>query len=473
PRLLRFFQKRPIGEHVYRNLEDIKPELSTKIVHFLPKFVGFAYSVAVKCVLLSFIDPWLAVILLAYVIPFGVSQHYMYCHLQRFHVRMREESQKQFALMREGLAGIKTLKSLGRESRQIRQYTKQHVILTRVMFGYRWMRRLTDRLGWLIGEFLRRGIWLYVGYKALKGEMTIGQFTAIILLVKTAERPLTTFLYSIQRQRLGFVPARRVMETLDVSTDLPEPEDERELPPINGGIECDHVTFGYDPGRPVLKDVSFTIEAGQKVGIVGPSGGGKSTLMHLLMRLYDPDSGSIRIDEHDLREVTSESYHRQLGVMLQETFLYNETIRNNITFLNSNITDEQVRRGGEMAEVERFVNDEPEGYDRVIDEECNISGGQRQRIGIARALVHDPRLLLFEDPTSALDAQEEELVMNAVKKALEGRTGVIVTHRLNNIADADLILVIADGRLVEKGVHEELLVSGGAYTRMWKAQMKD
>jgi len=469
---MRFFQKRPIGEHVYRNLEDITPLLSMRIIQFLPMFIGFMYSVAVKCIILAFVDPWISVILLAYIIPLGATQHYFYGHMQKFHVRQRKELQKLFALMREGISGIKTIKSFAEEDYQILKYARQHIVFTRVLFGYIWIRWIGSRIGLLMGEFLRRGVWFYVGYRALKGDFSIGQFTAITLLVKSAERPLSTFLYLIQRQRINFVPARRILETLDVSTDLPEPEDKKKLPPIKGEIKFENVTFGYDPRRPVIKNMSLTIHPGQKVGIVGPSGGGKSTLMYLLMRMYDPDEGAVSVDGHDLRTIMSESYQRQIGVMLQETFLYNATIKDNITFFNKNISDEEVKAAGRMAEVESFVHDEPEGYDRMIDEESNISGGQRQRVGIARALAHAPDLLLFEDPTSALDAKDEELVIAAIKKALEGRTGLLVTHRLNNVADMDHILVIADGQVPEQGTHDELMALDGVYAEMWRAQMQ-
>ncbi|MFC1735376.1 ABC transporter ATP-binding protein [Candidatus Hydrogenedentota bacterium] len=469
---MRFFHKRPIGEHVYRNLEDITPYLSARIIQFIPMFVGFLYSVAVNCVLLSIYDPWVAIILLIYIIPLGATQHYFYTHLQRFHVRRRKEAQKLFAIQREAIAGIKTLKSFAEEDYQTLKYAKQYIVFTRIWFGYIWVRWIGSRIGTLLAEFLRRGVWFYVGYRTLKGDFTLGQFTAICMLVKLAERPLTTFLYLIQRQRLYFVPARRILETLDISTDLPEPEDGPELPPIKGGVKFDNVTFGYDPDNPVVKNISFEIKPGQKIGIVGPSGGGKSTIMYLLMRLYDPDEGRISIDGHGLREITSESYHRQLGVMLQETFLFNATIRENITFFDRNVNDEQVKKAGDMAEVDRFVYDESEGYDRVIDEESNISGGQRQRIAIARVLVKSPELMLFEDPTSALDAHDEEAVIAAIRAALEGKTGVLVTHRLNNVADFDVILVVEKGMIVERGTHEELMALEGRYNQMWNAQMK-
>jgi len=249
------------------------------------------------------------------------------------------------------------------------------------------------------------------------------------------------------------------------------PSGTRSFERLEGAIEFRDVEFSYEPGTPVMRGMSFRIPRGAKVGVVGPSGGGKSTIAELLLRFYDPQGGAVLVDGVDLREIEVESWRRRVGVVTQDTFLFNDTIRNNIAFADPEASDEAVERAARQAYAHDFISAMPSGYATTVgDRGVLISGGQRQRLAIARAILAEPEILVFDEATSALDTESEQIVQEALDAVAEGRTVVTIAHRLSTVADSDTILVVADGRVAEQGTHQELLALGGVYRRLVEMQ---
>jgi ABC-type multidrug transport system fused ATPase/permease subunit len=302
------------------------------------------------------------------------------------------------------------------------------------------------------------------------GHLSIGEFSVVYFLARQFEIPMQRAVQLIQNTRLQLVPAERMLETLDVKPEIQDAPDAVPMPPLKGRIEFRDVNFEYVAGTPVLSDINLTIEPGQRVAFVGPSGSGKSTLLLLLLRLYEPTAGQILVDGLDLRSVKMLSYRNQLGVVLQETFLFGGTVAENIRYGKLKATDEEVRRAARMAELHDFIASHPDGYNRHLGEGTRLSGGQKQRFGIARALVRDPTILVLDAPTASLDTLVEGNVMETIRKVSKGRTAVMVATRLVTVTDMDAIYVLDRGRIVERGTHEHLLALNGLYRRMWDEQ---
>lgn len=268
----------------------------------------------------------------------------------------------------------------------------------------------------------------------------------------------------------------RMFDVLDTEVEVKElPANEiLELPTLGKEILFNHVTFGYDPKVPVIRDVSFNIPYNQKVAIVGPTGAGKSTLINLLCRFYDPLSGSITIDGHDLKAISLSSLRSRIGIVLQDSFLFNTTVRENIRYGKPSASDEEVMNAAKAVGAHDFIMRLPDGYDMMISEgSSNISLGQRQLISFARALLVDPRILILDEATSSVDPYTELIIQNALQKLLENRTAIIIAHRLSTVRSANKIVVLNNGEVVEEGTHKQLLAKDGLYSLLYRSQLRD
>lgn len=308
---------------------------------------------------------------------------------------------------------------------------------------------------------------------AVQGRITVGDIQAFIQYVKNFTQPITQLAQVANVLQQMAAAAERIFEFLEAPEEASE-QPKAKAADVSGDVEFDHVRFGYDPEHPVISDFSARVGEGQTVALVGPTGAGKTTMVKLLMRFYDVDGGAIRIGGHDVREFSREDVRSQFGMVLQDTWLYNATVRENIRYGRLDATDAEVEAAAKAAFADHFIRTLPEGYDTVINEDAsNISQGQRQLLTIARAILADRRMLILDEATSSVDTRTEGRIQAAMDNLMRGRTSFVIAHRLSTIRNADLILVLQKGDIVEQGTHAELLAANGAYAKLYNSQFAE
>jgi ABC-type multidrug transport system fused ATPase/permease subunit len=304
----------------------------------------------------------------------------------------------------------------------------------------------------------------------LAGWMTAGELTVFLSYLGSFFKPVKDLASMNNSIAQTAVAVERIRTILDADAILPEKPDAREQP-IRGEIVFDHVAFAYDESCPVLRDVNFTVNPGQMIGVVGPTGGGKSTIMSLIPRFYDPSAGKVLVDGIDVRDYRLQSLRNQIGYVLQETVLFRGTVRDNIAYGRAGATDEEIIEAAKLANADEFISRMPNGYQSFVgDRGDTLSGGQRQRIGIARAIIRNNPILILDEPTAALDTESERLVIEALERLMKGRTVLTIAHRLSTIRDADKIIVLKGGVVAEQGTHDQLLALGGTYAELYSVQ---
>ncbi|WP_415279383.1 ABC transporter ATP-binding protein [Clostridium perfringens] len=311
------------------------------------------------------------------------------------------------------------------------------------------------------------------GWLTIKSVITVGDIQAFIQYVRSFNQPISQMAQVANIMQSTAAAAERVFEFLDEKDEVKDPVNSVDPSEIRGEVEFEDVHFGYNEDKIIINDFSVDVKPGQKVAIVGPTGAGKTTIVKLLMRFYDINSGSIKIDGHDIRDFKRADLRNLFGMVLQDTWLFNGTIMENLRYGRLDATDAEVKEAAKAAHVDHFVKTLPDGYNMVLNEEAsNISQGQKQLLTIARAFLKDPKLLILDEATSSVDTRTELLIQKAMEKLMEGRTSFIIAHRLSTIRDADLILVMKDGDIVEQGNHEELLEKGGFYSSLYNSQFE-
>jgi subfamily B ATP-binding cassette protein MsbA len=301
--------------------------------------------------------------------------------------------------------------------------------------------------------------------------MTVGELTVYLAYLTKFFKPVKDLATTTNAVAQAAVGTERIREILNTETMIPEDPNGLEPETLKGEIEFRNIAFGYDPELPILTDVNLKIEAGQFVGVVGPTGAGKSTVVSLIPRFYDVQSGAVMMDGHDVREYKIKNLRDQIGYVLQDTILFRGTIAENIAFGRPGAMREEIVAAAKLANADEFISRMPLGYDTLVgDRGSTLSGGQRQRIGIARVMVRNSPILLLDEPTAALDSESEKLVIDALEKLMKGRTVIAIAHRLSTIRDADKIVVISGGVVAEDGTHEELMARNGIYAGLHRTQ---
>ena len=389
----------------------------------------------------------------------------------RYALERQERISEVTALVEENYSGRIIIKAFGREqhsSRRIHQATQR---LTETSRRADFMISAINPAVRLINRFGQILIAMVGGGMLLDGRMSVGVFQAFFQYVNQSAEPLTEVAYMVNSMQSSLASLERVYHLLDEPEISPDPADARTVDRAEGVVEFQHVRFGYTPERPLMRDVSFAARPGQKIAIVGSTGAGKTTLINLLMRFYEIDGGRILLDGVDTRQLTRSGLRGNFGMVLQDTWLFQGTIAENIAYGRPDASREEIVRAAQAARVDFFVRTMPQGYDTVLDNDAeNISVGQRQLLTIARVFLCDPAVLILDEATSSVDTRTEVEIGKAMRRLMKGRTSFVIAHRLSTIVDADLILFMRGGDIIEQGTHRELLQASGAYAELYNSQ---
>nr|WP_199899551.1 ABC transporter ATP-binding protein/permease [Sneathiella glossodoripedis] len=391
----------------------------------------------------------------------------------KFRRKMNDKDSEANTKAIDSLLNFETVKYFGNEEHESNRYDKaiagyeKAAVRSQTSLAY-----LNVGQGFIIATGLVLVMIISINGVA-SGAMTVGDFVAAHAFLMLLVQPLNFLGFVYREIKQSLVDMEKMFELLSVNQEIGDKEGAVDLPEGQGEIEFSHVNFGYEDNRQILHDVSFKVGAGQKVAIVGPSGAGKSTISRILFRFYDVNDGAVTIDGHDIRDLTQSSLRKSIGIVPQDTVLFNDTIEYNIGYGRPDASKEEIREAARLASIDSFIEKLPDGFDTIVGERgLKLSGGEKQRVAIARTILKQPRILLFDEATSALDTRTEREIQESLKAVSKDRTTLVIAHRLSTVVDADEILVLDNGKIVERGTHQALLEQGKQYSEMWTRQQE-
>jgi ABC-type multidrug transport system fused ATPase/permease subunit len=387
---------------------------------------------------------------------------------------VRKQQSNIVTVVQQGLESVRVIKAFGRQDLEQEELSEVSKATVDASLKARRVKAMLSPLVSVVVAFCTAFVLWRSSSLILKGVMTAGSLTVFLSYLAQFFKPvkdLATMTNAIAQTAVGVDRIQAILEASDV---IPEKPDAIDPGPLTGNIEFQNIVFGYNKDARVLNGVSFKIGAGQMIGVVGPTGSGKSTIVSLIPRFYDPNSGSVTIDGHDLRDLKLSTLRSQIAYVLQETVLFRGSVADNIAYGKGTATRDEIVAAAKLANADGFISQMPQGYDTLVgDRGDTLSGGQRQRIGIARAVIRDNPILILDEPTAALDSESEKLVMDALTKLMKGRTVITIAHRLSTIRDANKIVVLTQGVLAEEGSHDELMAKNGVYAALYRTQFDE
>ncbi|MBN1477767.1 ABC transporter ATP-binding protein, partial [Candidatus Sumerlaeota bacterium] len=465
-----FFSRRNVGTlmtHVMQDVTVTKDSIETVFLGVLKGPINLVVVIAAMII----ISPALTLYTLVMFPALMAPMIWVARRVRRYSRRTQEKQSKLNVVLHETLSGMRVVRAYSNEDREVDRFHRENWRL----FKFKIRRAMADsfaaQLTFLLSTIAGCAVLLFNGYHILELRTLSGSdFIIFIGLMFTLYRPLKGMTKANNKIIAGMAGAERFFPVLDRPSKIMERPDAVEMPPFRESVRFEHVTFSYGD-EPVLHDVDVEIPAGRIVALVGASGSGKTTFVNMIPRFWDPTAGRILIDGHDLRDVTLRSLRRQIAIVTQESILFDDTVRNNIAYGQTGIEDERIFAAARAANAHEFILDLPKGYNTVIgDRGARLSGGQKQRISIARALVKGSPILILDEATSALDTEAEREVQAAIDRLIKGHTAFVIAHRLSTIINADEILVLKEGFIVERGSHSELLAHGGEYAKLYNLQ---
>ncbi len=469
---LRYFDGTTHGEVLSRVTNDVDT-VSQTLNQSLSQIVTSVTSL-IGILIMMFSISWLMTVVALVTLPLSMALISLIIrYSQRYFKQQQDYLGHVNGHIEEMYGGHIVVKAFNGEQKSIERFDRYNTVLHDAAWKSQFLSGLMFPAMNFIGNLGYVAVCILGGWLAIRNVITVGDIQAFIQYVRSFTQPITQIANVSNVLQQTAAAAERVFEFLDEAEEAPETSQPVRLDSVAGRVEFQHVRFGYTPDKVVIRDFCASIEPGQRVAIVGPTGAGKTTIVKLLMRFYDVDSGTILVDGHDIREFTRRDLRRMFGMVLQDTWLYNATIMENIRYGRPDATDEEVIAAAKAARVDHFIRTLPDGYNMVINEEVtNISQGQKQLLTIARAFLADPPILILDEATSSVDTRTEVLIQEAMDHLMKGRTCFIIAHRLSTIRNADTILVMNEGDIVEQGSHEELLARGGFYASLYNSQFE-
>ncbi|WP_438803911.1 ABC transporter ATP-binding protein [Metabacillus rhizolycopersici] len=470
---LSYFDKHSHGDLLSRAVNDID-SINNALQQALTQIINSVISIVGIIIMMLFISPILTlVVLITIPLSLGVAQ-FVTKFSQKHFVKQQAELGNINGHIEEMFTGHQVVKAFGHEQKSIAEFEKINDRLYHSSWKAQFISGIMMPLMGFVGNLGFIIVSISGGLLVLNGSIRVGDVQAFIQYTQQISYPLAQAAGIANMIQVAIASAERVFQLLDEEEEKQENDAPIQVDSLHGHVVFDHVQFGYEKDQPVINDVSLEVKEGQTVAIVGPTGAGKTTIVNLLMRFYELDKGAIKIDGVSLTDMSKEQVRSLYAMVLQDTWLFNGTIRQNIAYGYEGATDEEIEKAARNAYADDFIRTLPDGYDTVLGEDAtNISQGQRQLLTIARAIIAKPKILLLDEATSSVDTRTEMKIQKAMTKLLEGRTSFVIAHRLSTIRDADLILVMNHGDIIEKGTHEELLAQGGFYADLYESQFSE
>ncbi|MEY2845167.1 MAG: hypothetical protein RL076_713 [Chloroflexota bacterium] len=469
---MQFFDRNPAGQLMSRLTNDIDA-INQAVSQNVTSLVASVLSLIGILVAMFVLDVWLALATLVVVpIMFWFTQ-FVATYTRRGFRELQRSMGELNAVMEEAISGQKVVKAFGRNESVLATFTVQNEQAYNAGVTANNYALLLMPLTSVLGNFFIIVLTAFGGWLALRDLVTVGVIATFIIYAQNFINPLRQLANMYNAIQGALAGAERVFEIMDIASEVDTAVDDTPPASIRGDVSFNAVQFAYDVGTPILRTMSLHANAGQTFALVGPTGAGKTTIINLVSRFYEINEGSIQIDGVDIRRLPKDWLRRQLGLVLQDTFLFSDTVMENIRFGRLDATDEECMRAAEMAEADSFINQLPHGYQTMLSERANnLSQGQRQLLAIARMMLANPRILILDEATSSIDTRTEARIQRALLRLMAGRTSFVIAHRLSTIRDADQVLVVNGGEIVERGTHDELLAQRGLYHQLYVSQFK-
>ena len=470
---MKYFESRTYGEVLSRITNDVDT-LGMGLNQSVTQIITSTATIIGVLVMMLSISPLMTLIALVVLPVSGLCVSLVVKKSQKHFITQQEYLGHINGQVEESYGGHLVIKAYNKEDEMIAQFNQTNDVLYTSAWKSQFLSGIMMPIMQFIGNLGYAAVALSGGMLAIRGIITIGDIQAFIQYVKSFTQPIQQIAQVTNQVQSMAAAAERVFEFLEEEEEDQIVEQPADVTKVVGNVEFEHVSFGYNPDQMIIHDFSAKAEAGQKIAIVGPTGAGKTTMVKLLMRFYDVNSGSIRIDGHDIRDFKRRELRDAFGMVLQDTWLFKGSIMENIRYGRLDATDEEVIEAAKAAHADHFIRTLPGGYDMELNEDAsNISQGQKQLLTIARAILADNRILILDEATSSVDTRTEELIQSAMDNLMKGRTSFVIAHRLSTIKNADMILVMKDGDIIEQGDHAELLAKGGFYADLYNSQFSE
>ena len=469
---MKFFGKRATGYLMTRVAHDVN-SLQNMIVLAFGNVLQSPVNLFFLFIFIIILNPQLTIVNFFFLILATIPTVILGKKIRKMSRKIRDKVSDMNEIMQETLSGIQIVKGFGMEEYEINRFQEKNIIFFKYSLKRKFIRALSDPLMNLLGAFAVVVIMLIATRFIIDREVMSGSdFFIYLFALLRMYVPIRKLSKANQDLQEGLAGAERIFEIIDTKPTLSEDPNPVVFPGLKDTIEFNNVTFSYNNERDVLNNISFNAKIGEITAIVGPSGSGKTTITYLLLRFYDPQSGTIKIDGVDLKKLSYESLRENMGLVTQESILFNDTIRNNISYGQRKYTEEEIIQSAQLANAHEFIMQLPKGYNTVIGERGLIlSGGQKQRIAIARAILKNPSILILDEATSNLDSESEALIQNAIDELIKNRTTIVIAHRLSTITSANQILVVNEGKIIERGTHKDLIEQDGIYKKLCEIQV--